>query len=291
MADLIPVLLSGIASGSGYALLALGVVVIFRSTDAVNFAIGDIGALAVFVAATAMSVGMPIFLALILTVIVSSILGMLVERCIIRRLGHGSGVVFVVLVTTIGLGLVIQAAIGAIWGNAPRTFPALLPGSVEMFGVAIAANKIAATGVATVAMLLVAWFFASTYAGIAMRASAEDPYAAHLLGLNTKRIARLAWVLGCGLAGLAMYFIAADSTMSAHMAQQPLFRAFAGVFLGGLTSMPGAVVGGFFIGVLDNIAGRYISPNFRDTAVFSVIVIILLLRPAGLLGLARSERV
>ena len=190
-----------------------------------------------------------------------------------------------------GFGLVLQATMGAVWGPAARKFPPLIDGWVEIAGVAVSLNKIAATLVAVTAMSAVAWFFGTRPMGIAMRASAEDPLAARLVGLKIGRMAALAWFLGCALGALAMLFLAAESSLNPHLAHAPLFRAFAGVFLGGMTSMPGAVIGGFAIGVLDNIAGHYISANYRDTIVFSVIVLVLFMRPAGFMGVMRQERV
>lgn len=291
MGDLISVVVSGMANGSAYALLALGIVIIFRSTDTVNFAIGDIGTVSVFVALSAITAGVPVALAFLLAIVIAGLLGTVSERVLIRPLGHGQHVLFVALVVTIGLGLVLQAAMGAFWGHEARAFPPLVDGWINVFGVPISLNKIAASAVSLVAMALVAWFFGYMPFGIAMRASAEDPLAARMLGFKTGRIATIAWFLGCALAAIAMLFLAAESSLNPYIAHAPLFRAFAGVFLGGMTSMPGAVLGGFIIGVLDNLAGTYISANYRDTIVFAVIVAVLFIRPAGFMGVLRKERV
>lgn len=289
--DVIPVIVSGIASGSAYALLALGIVIIFRSTDTVHFAIGDTGTLVVYIAALAVAQGAPLMLALVIALVLGGMIGSATQRLLIRPLGHRRNIVFIALVVTIGLGLLIRALIGAVWGHQATPFPPLLSGSVNIAGVVIASNKLLATGIALSAMALVGWFFGRTALGAAMRASAEDPFAARLVGLNADRIALLSWFLGCSLATLALFFLAAETSLTPTLANHPLFRAFAGVFLGGLTSMPGAVAGGFAIGVLDNLAGRYVSANFRDTIVFGVIVAILFLRPAGFMGALRTERV
>lgn len=291
MGDIVSLVVSGIASGSAFALLALGVVIIFRSTDTVNFAIGDTGTLAAYLALSAVLAGASIWVAFPLAIVAAGALGIVTERLFVRPLGHGKHLLFVALVITIGLGLVIQAGMGAIWGPAPRKFPPLVPGWIDIAGVAVSLNKIAATAVALVAMAIVAWFFGYRPMGIAMRASAEDPFAARLVGLGIGRMAAFAWFLGCALAALAMLFLAAESALQPHLAHSPLFRAFAGVFLGGLSSMPGAVIGGFAIGVLDNIAGHFISANYRDTIVFAIIVVVLFARPAGFMGAMRQERV
>lgn len=291
MGEFLSVIISGMATGSAYALLALAVVIIFRSTDTVNFAIGDTGAFGLYVGLYGLVLGLPLWLACILGVLVAAGIGVVTERCIIRPLGHGPKVVFVALVVTIGLGLVLQAAMGAIWGHEPRSFPPLVEGWINIGGIPISMNKIAATVTALIAMALVAWFFGYSPFGIAMRASAEDPIAARMLGFKTGKIAAIAWFLGCGLGAIAMMFLASESSLNPYVAHAPLFRAFAGVFLGGMTSMPGAVIGGFLIGILDNVAGNYLSANYRDTIVFAIIVMVLFLRPAGFMGQIRKERV
>lgn len=291
MGDLPAVMASGLVSGATFALLALGIVIIFRSTDTVNFALGDIGMLGVFTASSLVAAGAPVPVALLAAVLVAGIVGVVTERALIRPLGHGRSAMFAALVVTIGFGLLIHAAIFVIWGARARPFPPLVSGSVQVLGVALSWNKILAAAVALVAMGAVAWFFTKTSFGIAMRASAEDPGAARMIGIRAGRVAAIAWFVGCGMAGVASFFLAADSSLSPNLTVSALFRAFAAVFLGGLTSMPGAVVGGFVVGVLDNFAGRYLSASYRDTTVFAVIVLVLFLRPAGMLGAGRKERV
>lgn len=291
MGDLPAVVVSGIVSGSVYALLALGIVIIFRSTDTVNFAIGDTGTLSVFVAGSLITAGLPVVIGLLFAVVLAGSIGVLTERVLIRPLGHGRNVLFVALVITIGLGLLIHAGIYMGWGTRPRQFPVLVDGVVNVAGIALAWNKLLAAGIALAAMLSIAWFFTRTPFGMAMRATSEDPGAARMIGIDAARVANIAWFVGCGMAAIAAFFLAADASLNASLTVSALFRAFAGVFLGGLTSMPGAVVGGFVIGVLDNIAGRYISANYRDTIVFAVIVLVLFVRPSGMLGEGRKERV
>ena len=291
MIDLPAVIVSGIVSGSTYALLALGIVIIFRSTDTVNFAIGDIGTLAVFMTGTLISFGLPVWAGLLVSIGLAGLIGVVTERTLIRPLGHGRHLLFVALVITIGLGLLIHAGIFVGWGTRPRSFPVLVPGTVTVFGISLAWNKVAAAGIAMVAMVGIAWFFKKTPFGMKMRATAEDPGAASMIGIDASRVASIAWFVGCGMAAIASFFLAADTSLNPNLTLAALFRAFAGVFLGGLTSMAGAVVGGFIIGILDNLAGSYISSSFRDTVVFAVIVIVLFVRPAGVLGAGRKERV
>lgn len=291
MGDLPAVIVSGLVSGSTYALLALGIVIIFRSTDTVNFAIGDIGTVAVFASSTLIAMGLPVVAALAVAIVLAGLVGVVTERLLIRPLGHGRHTLFVALVITIGLGLLLHAGIFVGWGTRPTSFPVLLGGSTTVLGIVLQWNKILAAGIALLAMAAVAWFFKVTPFGIAMRATADDPAAARMIGINAGRVAAIAWFVGCGMAAIAAFFLAAESSLNPNLTLSAVFRAFAGVFLGGLTSMSGAVIGGFVIGVLDNLAGRYISASFRDTIVFATIVLVLFIRPSGVLGAGRKERV
>ena len=289
MHDLLSVIFSGLVSGSLFALLGLSIVIIFRATDVVNFAIGDIATIGVYVAMTVISLGVPVIAALPVTFLVAGIIGVGVERFMIRPLGPGN--MFSALIITMGFGLVLQALIGTIWGYNPRPFPPIIDGNVTVFGVAITYQKLLATGLAVVAMLLISALFNWTRIGLAMRASAEDHFAARMIGIKSTRVASLAWFLGCGLAGITAFIMAAETSVSVALMAMVLFRAFAGVFLGGLTNMIGAAAGGMMIGILDNVAGSYVSASFRDTMVFAVIVVILFLRPSGILGARGGARV
>jgi len=222
-------------------------------------------------------------------IFVAGLLGVGTERVLIRPLGPGRA--FSALVLTLALSLMLQAFEGLVWGHLTLPFPALVPGVVSIAGLVVSWQKLATAAVAVVAMVVIAAFMRFTKLGMAMRASAEDPYAAKVVGINRNLIAPLSWFIGCGLAGLAAFLLVPDASLSTTLMFGALFRAFAGVFLGGLDSMVGAAVGGFAIGILDDLVGRYVSANFRDTIVFSIIVLVLFLRPAGLLAAQRRERV
>lgn len=289
MQDFLPVIISGLVSGSTFALLGLAIVIIYRATDVINFAIGDMATVGVFVATMLITAGVPILLALLVTILVAGFMGVFTERLLIRPLGPGS--LFAALIITLGVSLLLKAGSLAIWGPNPIAFPPIIAGTISIFGVSLSTQKILALGLAIVAMLLVAAFFRLSYFGIAMRASAEDPFAARLVGIKNSRVSSISWFLGCGLAGVAAFLSAGDSSVTIMLMAAPLFRAFAGIFLGGLNSMIGAAVGGLLIGILDNLAGRYVSASFRDTIVFMVIIAVLFLLPNGILGSKQGGRV
>ncbi len=281
--------IGGIASGAVYGLIGLGLVIIYRATDVVNFALASMATAAMMVGADAVGWGWGVFAALALAVAVSSAGGVVAREVLIRPLGRGQ--VFTALVITMGLALILDDVALHVWGGQPRTFPPLIGGHVNIAGAAIQNQQLLAVVVAAAAMLAVGYLFTRTPLGAAMRAVAESPGTARLLGVAPHRIARLAWALGMGLAAVAAGLSTPITGLTIQGLQGALFLAFTGIFLGGLTSMRGAVIGGLLIGVLDNWAASYVSASFRDTVVFAVAVTILLARPQGMFGSPTFQRV
>ncbi|HVQ95383.1 MAG TPA: branched-chain amino acid ABC transporter permease [Mycobacteriales bacterium] len=281
--------LSGIASGAVYGLMGLGLVIIYRATDVVNFALASMATTAMLVGTTAVGWGWGVLGGLAAAVLVCSVGGVAVREVLIRPLG--SGQLFTALVVTMGVALILDDVQLHVWGGQPRTFPPLVGGEVHIAGAAIQNQQLLTVAVAGVAMLAVGYLFTRTPLGAAMRAVAESHPTAQLLGINPHRIARLAWALGMGLAAVAAGMFTPISGVTIGGLQGSLFFAFTGIFLGGLTSMTGAVVGGLAIGVLANWAAAYVSASFRDTVVFAIAVAVLLLRPQGLFGKQTFERV
>ncbi|QJY47108.1 branched-chain amino acid ABC transporter permease [Pseudonocardia broussonetiae] len=289
MEQLFLVVVSGIASGAVYGLLGLGLVIIYRATDVVNFALASMATLAVYVALMVVDRGLGVWAGLLAAVLVAVVVGLLVREVLLRPLG--SGRLFAALVMTMGVSLVIEALVSAMWGTEPRAFPPLVAGSVSFGSAALATQDLVVIGVSAAAMLAVGWLFTRTTLGSAMRAAAESATTAQIIGVPAQKVARIAWALGLGLAALASVLYAPRVGLAPMVLSAPLFRAFAGIFLGGLTSMHGAVIGGVTIGVLENLAASYVSANFRDTFVFALTVLILLLRPQGIFGTRSFERV
>lgn len=289
MSQLLLSLGSGIASGAVYGLMGLGLVIIYRSTDVVNFAMASLALTAMYVAASVQSAGVAVVLALLTGVLAASAGGVVAREVLLRPLG--SGQLFSALVVTMGLTLIVDDVTQKIWGGEPRTFPPLVRGSFQIGGAAFEYQQLLTIGVAAVAMLAVAYLFRRTPLGSVMRAVAESGQTASDLGVNPQRVARVAWALGMALAAIGAGLAAPSLGLTIGVLQAPLFRAFAGIFLGGLTSMYGAVIGGLTIGVLDNLAASYVSASFRDTFVFSVAIAALLIRPQGLFGQRTFERV
>jgi branched-chain amino acid transport system permease protein len=283
------VLVSGIASGAVYGLMGLGLVIIYRATDVVNFALASLATLGLYVAISIRDTGVAFVVGVLAAVLVTALAGVVIRETVIRPLGQGQ--LFSALVVTMGVSLIVESLINSVWGTQPRTFPNLVDGTVRWAGSALPAQSLLTIGVAGVAMAVVALVFGRTTLGSAMRAVAESADTAQVIGINAQRVARIAWALGLGLAALAACLYAPRAGLASTVLAAPLFRAFAGIFLGGLTSMYGAVIGGLAVGVLENVAATYVSASFRDTFVFSFTVLVLLIRPQGLFGTRTFQRV
>ncbi|MFD4227510.1 branched-chain amino acid ABC transporter permease [Streptomyces sp. NPDC058545] len=283
------VLVSGLASGAVYGLMGLGLVIIYRATDVVNFALASLATVGLYAALTLYDSGLPLILAAVVAIVVTATIGLFARETVIRPLAQGE--LLSALVMTMGISLIAESVISTIWDDQPRLFPSLVEGSVSFGSSAIPTQSLLTLGVATVAMASVAYLFGRTTIGSAMRAVAESADTARILGLGSQRIARLAWALGLGLAALAAFLYAPRAGLMPTVLSAPLFRAFAGMFLGGLTSMYGAVIGGLTVGVLDNLAASYVSAGYRDTFVFSFTILVLLIRPQGLFGVRTFQRV
>ncbi|MGW9129812.1 branched-chain amino acid ABC transporter permease [Streptomyces sp. NPDC055681] len=283
------VLVSGLASGAVYGLMGLGLVIIYRATDVVNFALASLATVGLYAALTLYDSGLPLLLSALVAIVVTAASGLVARETVIRPLGQGD--LLSALVMTMGISLIAESVISTVWDDQPRLFPSLLEGSVSLGGSAVPAQSLLTIAVAAVAMTLVAYLFGRTHIGSAMRAVAESADTAQILGLGSQRIARIAWALGLGLAALAAFLYAPRAGLVPTVLGAPLFRAFAGIFLGGLTSMYGAVIGGVTVGVLENVAASYVSAGYRDTFVFSFTILVLLIRPQGLFGTRTFQRV
>ncbi|MEV6235534.1 branched-chain amino acid ABC transporter permease [Lentzea sp. NPDC051838] len=289
MDQLLLVLVSGVASGAIYGLMGLGLVIIYRATDVVNFALASLATLGLYVAITFHDNGFAVLVGVLGAVAITVVAGLVVREVVIRPLGQGQ--LFAALVVTMGVALIAESAISELWGTQPKAFPSIVDGTVRVGEVAIPAQSLLTIAVAGVAMALVAFLFGRTTVGSAMRAVAESADTAQIIGVSAQRIARMAWALGLGLAALAACLYAPKVGLVPTVLAAPLFRAFAGIFLGGLNSMYGAVVGGLVVGVLENLGASYVSASFRDTFVFSFTVLVLLIRPQGLFGTRTFQRV
>jgi branched-chain amino acid transport system permease protein len=273
---------SGLALGSIYALLALSLVLINKATDIVNFAQGEMAMFGTFICFGLLTqTRLPLAAVLVLAIPVGALLGGLTERVAIRPLRSAPPVN--ALIATIGLWMIYHHGAGWIWGYDPVRFPSLFsPDPVNLLGARVAQNALGIIGVALLMMALLYLYFEYTRSGIAMRAVSMNRRAAQLMGVNVSRVSLTAWALASAISVVSGFLIAPLTFLDFEMMFAVLLKAFAGAILGGFNSLPGAVVGCLVIGVLENLFGAYVSTAFKDTFAFGVIILVLMFRPQGL---------
>jgi branched-chain amino acid transport system permease protein len=280
------VVVDGIADGSVYAALALALVLIFRSTGVVNFAQGEMAMFATFVAWALADAGLPLGVAVVGALVFAFAAGMVVERVLIRPV-EGSNPLSLVIVT-LGLFIVVNSAAGWIWGFNIKEFPAIFPGGVARIGdVSLSVESLGIIGVLLVVVGLLWLLFTRTPIGLAMRAAAQSPASARLVGIPVGRMLMFGWGLASLLGALAGVLVAHRLFLDTNLMAGVLVYSFAGAALGGFDSPIGAVVGSWIIGVTEALAGTYVDAIGSDLKVLvplTVIFVVLLVRPAGLFG-------
>lgn len=285
--------IDGIATGAIYALVALAIVLIFRSTGLVNLAQGEMAMFSTFVAWQLIAWGFGIWLALLVTMAASFVGGMLIQRIIIRPVQHASELTIVIV--TLGLFLAFNSLAGWVWGYLVKSFPSPFPSNAWVVG----NIPLTASTLGTIAVLLVlagALFvlFQFTKVGLAMRAVAYNVESSRLVGIRVNQMLMLGWGLSAALGAAAGVFIAPKLFLDPNLMFGVLIYAIAAAAVGGLDSPVGAVVGGLSIGVIENLAGSYIGFVGTDLKILVplvLIVAVLLLRPEGLFGSRQVMRV
>jgi branched-chain amino acid transport system permease protein len=282
--------INGLSNGAILALAALGFVLIYKATGVINFAQGEFLLIAAFVTwFMLVEVGVPWVIGIAVCILVGITIGLLVERLILRPM-VGEPVISVIMVT-IGLAAVLASLVQIIWGTRPRSFPDFIPsGSVEVLGASVAENRLWAIGVVAVALVGFTLFYTRSRDGIAMRAVADDQQAALAQGISVRRTFALAWALAGVTAVFGGALVANLVGVSGAVSSFGLL-VFPVVIVGGLDSVPGAVVGGAIIGLLSSYTGGYIGGGLETVIPYIALLAILLVKPYGLFGQVRIERV
>jgi branched-chain amino acid transport system permease protein len=279
----------GLANGAVLALAALGFVLIYKATNVINFAQGEfllVGAYLFYTAFVLMR--LPFGIAVVVGVAFAALLGVAIERLVLRPL-IGEDPIAVIMVT-VGLAAVLKAAVQMFYGTTPREMPKVLPtGSIEVLGAAVPVDRLVAVVVAAVVFAGFGAFFRWSRHGVAMRAVADDQQAALVQGISVRRIFALAWALAAVSALIGGILLADLTTVSQDLVGFGLI-VFPVVILGGLDSVAGAIVGGVIIGLISQYA-EGVSPGASQVVPYVVLVLILLVRPYGLFGQPRIERV
>ena len=287
-------LISGIRLGSIYAIIALGYTMVYGIAKMLNFAHGDvimIGAYSAFVALYRANLPLPI--ALIISIIISTLLGVIIERLAYKPLRQASSLA--VLITAIGVSYFLQNLALLIWGSAAKIFPTILDyGSINLFNdkLKLSYQMLITITVCIVIMILLNLFIKKTKIGKAMRACSEDKEAAALMGINVDNIISLTFAIGSGLAAVAALLLcAAYPTVTPTLGSMPGIKAFTAAVIGGIGSIPGALLGGLLLGVIEIIVKAYGLSELTDAIAFGVLILVLLFKPTGLLGKKVKEKV
>ena len=289
-AALVHVVVSGLATGSIYALMAISLVIIYNATRTLNFAQGEMLMISTFVGWTTLQVlKAPLVVALLIAVVAAAVLAWGLERLLIRR--AISATHFDVLIITLGLSLILRAAAGLLWTHDEFPFPSFFASQPLAVGaVRVAPASLGIIGASLALMLALAALFRWTRLGRAMRAVAQNQRAARLMGISVERVYSASWILAAVVGAVAGVLIAPVIFLSSQMGLVAI-NGFTAAVLGGFGSMPGAVVGGMVLGVLENLAPLYLPSSIKHSVPFLLLITILILKPGGLFGRVTARKV
>jgi branched-chain amino acid transport system permease protein len=286
---LIHQILSGLATGGIYASVALALVMIYQATHHVNFAQGEMAMFATYLAWTLMQAGLPYWVAFFLTVIIAFVAGVAIERIVIRPVQNAP--ILSVVTVFIGLLVIFNSVAGWVFSYTIKPFPSPFP-EKPLFGNSfVSSHELGSMGITLVLLLMLFVFFRFTPLGLAMRAAAQNPVSSRLVGVRVGWMLALGWGLAAAIGAIAGMMIAPVVFLEPNMMGGVLLYAFAGALLGGIDSPGGAVVGGFLVGVLDNVVGVYLGTELKFTVALVLIVAVLVIRPSGLFGKTHVSRV
>lgn len=285
-------LINGLNIGSIYALVALGYTMVYGIAKLINFAHGEIimvGSYTVFVCTTLM--GMPIWLSIPVSIIVCAGLGICIEKVAYKPLRNASRIYL--LITAIGISFFLQSLFQLIFTSNPKSFPAIIQLPPLTFGsFSISANYYLTFVVSVILMIVLDRFVKLTKTGRAMRAVSEDQGAAQLMGININKTISITFAIGSALAAVAgILYSSSYPLINPFMGSTLGIKAFIAAVVGGIGIIPGAVLGGFILGIIESLTKAYISSQMTDAIVFLVLIVVLVFKPAGLLGKNRKEKV
>ena len=286
-------LISGISLGSIYAIIALGYTMVYGIAKMLNFAHGDVIMVGGYVSFCAMSyLGLPALPAALLAMLACTVLGIVIERLAYKPLRSAPSLA--VLITAIGVSYFLQNSALLIWKAAPKSYPAVVSGSAEFFGGELKVPYISLLTIVIclVIMLGLTTFVSKSKLGKAMRACSEDKGAAQLMGINVNRTISMTFAIGSALAAVAGVLLCSfNSQLMPTTGSMPGIKAFTAAVFGAIGSIPGAFLGGLLLGIIEAMAKAYISMQLANSIVFAVLIVVLLVKPSGLLGKYVPEKV
>jgi branched-chain amino acid transport system permease protein len=282
-------LFAGLATGGIYASLALALVMIYRSTHHVNFAQGEMAMFSTFIASVLIQAGWPYWAAFFATVTIAFLMGAVIEALLIRRLRNAP--ILAIVVVFVALLVILHSLAGWVFGYAIRPFPSPFAEAAVAGGL-LSPHQLGAIGVTLLMLALMYVFFRYSPLGLQMRATAENPTSSRLVGVRVNRMLALGWGLAGAIGAVAGMMIAPVVFLDVHMMSGVLLYAFAAAVLGGIGSAPGAVAGGFIVGVLENLLGTYVvGAELKLSVALVLIIVVLVAKPSGLFGKAVVVRV
>jgi len=282
-------LMAGLATGGIYASLALALVMIYRSTHHVNFAQGEMAMFSTFIASMLIQAGWPYWAAFFSTVVIAFAMGAAIEAVLVRRLRNAP--VLAIVVVFVALLVILHSLAGWLFGYTIRSFPSPFAEAAVAGGL-LSPHQLGAIGVTLLMLALMYLFFRYSPLGLQMRATAENPTSSRLVGVRVNRMLALGWGLAGAIGAVAGMMIAPVVFLDVHMMSGVLLYAFAAAVLGGIGSAPGAVAGGFIVGVLENLLGTYVvGAELKLSVALVLIIVVLVAKPTGLFGKAIVVRV
>jgi branched-chain amino acid transport system permease protein len=282
MLEFLQVLTSGIAVGSSYALMGLAMVIIYKTSEVINFAQGEMALLVVFLTFMVLEFhGFPYYVAFPCALLFAVFLGCFLEFAVLRRAKDPN--VLGMIIITIGLEMILMGVVSWKFGADPKTlpFPISPYDSVTVHKVFVSSLEVLTFVVALVLMTILFLFLRYSKLGVAMKATQQNPVAARLMGIRTNRILMFTWGIS-SLVGCVAGLLIAPTTMQPYMMWDPMLKGFAAAVLGGMTSLPGSVFGAYMIGIIENLFGGYVSIEFKSVVAFFIIVLVLCIKPSGL---------
>lgn len=285
-------LINGLSLGSIYALIALGYTMVYGIIKLINFAHGDIYMIGAFIGFySATSLGLPFVPTLIIAMVGSAIVGIVIEKIAYKPLRKSPRITL--LITAIGVSLFLENGMRFLVGPQPKSFPELIVVSKINIGPLQITNiQLLTMGVALILVLALQFLVYKTKAGKAMRAASQDIEAAALMGINVDKTISYTFALGSALAGAAGVLVALTwISIDPYMGLMPGLKAFVAAVLGGIGVIPGALIGGVFMGVAETLTKAYISTRLSDAIAFGILIVVLLIKPTGLLGKSIKEKV
>ena len=282
MVDFLQMVLSGIAVGSSYALMGLGMVLIYKASEVPNFVQGEMALLPVFIAYMLLSTyGVPYYIAFPATLIFALVLGCVLEFVILRRAKEPN--ILGLIIITIGMEMMLLGFVSWKFGADQRAmpFPISSYDSIIIGDIFISTLDMLTLVVALVIMLILFLFFRFSKIGVAMKATQQNENAAALMGIKTKQIRMVTWGIS-SMVGSVAGLLMAPVLVEPYMMWDPMLKGFAGAVVGGMTSLPGAVFGAYIIGIVEHLFGGYVSIEFKSVVAFAIIVLVLCFKPSGL---------